>query len=92
MPKYRVPVSRRRIRMPEYSLSLRKSVDARPHCITHCGSPGVRPNNVGRKKENAMKQSLTLLGLGAALLLSQVARADEIDWKKVEAPSGRPPR
>ena len=31
-----------------------------------------------------MKQSLTLLGLGAALLLSQVSRADAIDWKKVD--------
>jgi hypothetical protein len=75
--------------MPEYPLSLRKSVDARPRCITHCGSPGVRPNNVGRKKENAMKQSLTLLGLGAALLLSQAARADAIDWKKVDAALGK---
>jgi len=36
-----------------------------------------------------MKQSLTLLGLGAALLLSQVARADEIDWKKVDAALGK---
>ena len=36
-----------------------------------------------------MKQSLTLLGLGAALLLSQAARADAIDWKKVDAALGK---
>lgn len=36
-----------------------------------------------------MKQSLTLLALGAALLLSQAARADAIDWKKVDAALGK---
>jgi opacity protein-like surface antigen len=44
---------------------------------------------MGRKKENAMKQSLTLLALGTALLLSQAARADAIDWKKVDAALGK---
>ncbi|MEH2498502.1 opacity protein-like surface antigen [Bradyrhizobium sp. AZCC 1678] len=36
-----------------------------------------------------MKQSLTLLALGTALLLSQAARADAIDWKKVDAAIGK---
>jgi hypothetical protein len=44
---------------------------------------------VGRKQENAMKHSLTLLALGAALLLSQAACADAIDWKKVDAALGK---
>jgi hypothetical protein len=43
----------------------------------------------GRKKESTMKQSLTLLALGTALLLSQAARADAIDWKKVDAAIGK---
>ena len=43
----------------------------------------------GRKKENTMKQSLTLLALGTALLLSHAARADAIDWKKVDAALGK---
>jgi Domain of Unknown Function (DUF1259) len=45
--------------------------------------------NMGRKKENTMKKSLTLLALGTALLLSQAARADAIDWKKVDAALGK---
>ena len=53
--------------------------------LEHCEA---RPNT-GRKKENTMKQSLTLLTLGAALLLSQAARADAIDWKKVDAALGK---
>ncbi|WP_334516657.1 DUF1259 domain-containing protein [Bradyrhizobium sp. AZCC 1693] len=36
-----------------------------------------------------MKQSLTLLALGTALLLSHAARADAIDWKKVDAALGK---
>jgi len=78
--------------MPEYLPSLTKirqrSAAQRHASREHCH---MRPK-MGRKKENAMKQSLTLLGLGAALLLSQVARADEIDWKKVDAALGKPPR
>jgi hypothetical protein len=50
--------------------------------------PVVRPNNLGRKKENAMKHPLTLLALGT-VLLSQAARADAIDWKKVDAALGK---
>jgi hypothetical protein len=42
-----------------------------------------------RKKENAMKHFLTLPVLGAALLLSHAARAEAIDWKKVDAALGK---
>src|SRR4051794_24077878 len=90
MPKYRVPVSRRRMRMPEYVPSLTKTRQrsaARRHASRkYCH---VRPN-MGRKRRTPMKQSFTLLALGTALLLlSQAARADAIDWKKVDAALGK---
>src|SRR3954471_19644559 len=90
MPKYRVPVSRRRIRMPEHVPSLtkiRQRSAARRHASRkYCH---VRPN-MGRKRRTPMKQSFTLLALGPALLLlSQAARADAIDWKKVDAALGK---
>src|SRR3954467_15557661 len=90
MPKYRVPVSRRRIRMPEHVPSLtkiRQRSAARRHASRkYCH---VRPN-MGRKRRTPMKQSFTLLALGTALLLlSQAARADAIDWKKVDAALGK---
>jgi hypothetical protein len=46
-------------------------------------------NDLGRKKEKAMKRPLTLFALGAALLLSLPARAADIDWKKVDAALGK---
>jgi hypothetical protein len=75
--------------MPEYLPSLTKirqrSAALRHASREHCH---MRPN-MGRKKENAMKQSITLLALGTALLLSQAARADAIEWKKVDAALGK---
>src|SRR5258708_5503898 len=46
-------------------------------------------NDLGRKKEKAMKHPLTVFALGAALLLSLPAHAADIDWKKVDAALGK---
>ena len=46
-------------------------------------------NDLGRKKEKAMKHPLTLFALGAALLLSLPAHAADIDWNKVDAALGK---
>ena len=75
--------------MREYLPSLKK-IRQRSAALRHASREHfhVRPN-VGRKQENAMKQSLTLLALGTALLLSHAARADAIDWKKVDAALGK---
>jgi hypothetical protein len=88
MPKYRVPVSGGAYACPKYSLSLPK-IRQRSAALHHASREHchMRPN-MGRK-ENTMKQSITLLALGAALLLSQAAHADAIEWKKVDAALGK---
>jgi uncharacterized protein DUF1259 len=43
----------------------------------------------GRPKERTMKRNLTLLTLVAAMALPALARAAEIDWKKVDAALGK---
>jgi hypothetical protein len=49
----------------------------------------LRSKHHGAQKEKAMKNRLTLLMLGAALLLCAPARAADIDWKKVDAALGK---
>jgi hypothetical protein len=44
---------------------------------------------MGQKKEKIMKQRLTPLALGTALLLALPAHAADIDWKKVDAALGK---
>jgi len=46
-------------------------------------------NDLGRKKEKAMKHPLTVVALGAVLLLSLPAHAADIDWNKVDAALGK---
>jgi hypothetical protein len=72
------------------------SISSKTHygwAARHRASPEfrfARPEiNRGAKKEKAMKHSLALFALTAALLLSLPARAAEIDWKKVDAALGK---
>jgi hypothetical protein len=64
------------------------TLDRAASCIAGFLLCGVQ-NDLGRKKEKAMKHPLTLFALSPALLLSLPAHAADIDWKKVDAALGK---
>jgi Cu/Ag efflux protein CusF len=94
MPKYRVPFHEG-ARMSAYitvspkpaSSKNQSTLDRAASCIA--GILLRAAERFGAQKEKAMKHPLTLLALGAALLLSLPVRAADIDWKTVDAALGK---
>jgi Domain of Unknown Function (DUF1259) len=89
MPKYRAQFSRGRTHVCLHLHLIENSLWA----ALHRASPEfrfARPEiNRGAKKEKAMKHSVALFTLTAALLLSLPARSADVDWKKVDAALGK---
>jgi len=89
MPKNRAPFSQGRTHVPIRRRLNPHSKRGPPRCLHRRRTRFARPKHHGAKKEKAMKNRLTLLALGTALMLSAPARAADIAWKRVDAVMGK---
>src|SRR6185369_12357337 len=89
MPKNRAPFSQGRTHVPIHRRLNPNRKRGPPRCLHRRRTRFARPKHHGAKKEKAMKNRLTLLALGTALMLSAPARAADIDWKRVDAVLGK---